>query len=193
MSLQDLQTLLQQQANNNKGVVSISEATVKGATLTPAPNFDTTIQSYLSLTGALPVTVTDPIPAPVGNTLAFNGTASFLGVSNVAVRVIFTLETNNTVDVLLDTTLPSSWTFSTSFPLLIGFPFGDIALTQPSYLLTTATQTTYTWRQQNVTVMQGLNLASFLGLGGPLAILQSLISSLTSTDTILFTGTIDSS
>ena len=193
MSLQDLQSLLQQQANNNKGVVSISAATVTSATLTPAPDFDKTIQSYLNLTGPLSVTVTNPIPAPSGNTLAFTGTTSFLGVNNVTVQVIFTLETSNTVDVLLDVTLPSTWKFSTSFPLLVGFPFADITITQPTYLLTTASQTSYTWQQQNITVQQGLNLASFLGLGGPLAILQALISSIAPTDTVVFTGTIDSS
>lgn len=194
MSLQDLQSLLQQQADKNQGVVSISAANVTSANLTPSPNFEQTIQSYLNLTGPLAVTISQPIPAPSGNTLTFSGTTSFLGVNNVPVQVMFTLEpTSNTVDVLLDATLPSTWTFSTSFPLLVGFPFADIAITQPSYLLTTATQTSYTWQQQNLTLQQGLNLASFLGLGGPFAILQELISSIAPTVTVPFTGTVNSS
>ncbi len=194
MSLSDLQSAIQQQADDNKGVVSISAATVTSGKLTPSSTFDQTIQSYLNLTGPLAVTVTQPIPDPSGNTLTFSGTTSFLGVNNVPVQVTFTLDlTSNTVDVLLNATLPSNWTFSTSFPLVVGFPFSDIALTQPSYLLTTATQTSYTWQQQNLTVQQGLNFASFLGLGGPFTILQSLISSLVPTETVLFTGTVDSS
>lgn len=192
MSLLDLQSVLQHQADTNGGVITVSEEMLNRANLTPAPAFEKTIRSYLNLTDPLSVTVTSPIPAPVGSTLALTGIASFLGVENVTVQVIFTLEaSDNTVDLLLDATLPSSWTFSTSFPLLVGFPFADINLTQSSYLLTTAAQTAYTWQQQNVTVVKGLNLASFLGLGGPLAILTTLMSA--PTETIVFTGTIDSS
>lgn len=193
MSLQDLQAVLQQQVNAD-GAIVVSAATLESAQLTPSENFDTTLQSYLNLSGALSVLVTGTIPAPVGNTLSVTGTAAFLGINSPEVQLIFTLETNNTVDLLLDATLPDGWNFKNSFPLLVGFPFEELAILKPaSYLLTTAQQTPYTWQQHQLIIQQGLNLACTLGLGGALSILQSLISSIAPSDSVLFTGTINPS
>lgn len=188
MSLQNLQSALQQQVAKD-GAISVSEATLNAAGLTPCPGFDKTVQSYLVLSGPLLVT-TATIPAPVTNTLTVSGTASFLGLVSVPVRVTFTLETDQTVDALVVATLATNWIFSDSFPQLNAFPFTELSFTQPGYLLTTEAQTSYTWNSQTLTLQHGLNFISYLAMGGPLAILQKLISSLLPTDTIIFTGTI---
>ena len=189
MSLQDLQAVLQQQVDGH-GAIEVSGATLQQAKLTPAPNFDTIVQTGLDLAGPLSVTFTGKIPDPTGTTLSLSGTASFLGQSAIGVGLVFTLETDATVDLLLTATLPAAWNFNKSFPLLVGFPFAELALTDASYLLTTK-QTSYTWQQQSLTLNQGLNLAASLGLGGPLAILQTLISSLTKDATATLVGTIN--
>jgi hypothetical protein len=192
MSLLDLQTVLQQQVNTG-GTITIAAATLTSAKLTPSADFDATVQTGLVLTGPLAVAVSGSVPAPDGSTLSVSGNASFLGTSNLPVQLVFSLESDNTTaDLLLIATLPGGWTFASSFPLVTGFPFAELAFTQPTYLLATAAGgTPYTWKQQSLTLQRGLNFASDLGMGGPLAILQSLISSLDPSVTAVMVGTID--
>ena len=122
MSLQTLQSILQQQVSSS-GTIVVSEATLHAANLVPIPNFDTIIQSYLNLTGPLSVVVTAQIPAPNGNQLAIAGIASFLGITTaVSTQIVFMLE-DNTVNALVVAALSDNWNFSASFPLLVGFPF----------------------------------------------------------------------
>src|SRR6185312_14487406 len=123
MSLQNLQEVLQKQVDSDKRI-TVSSTTLRTANLTPAPDFDTIIQKSLVLQGSLSVAVPGPVANPSGNTLTVNGTASFLGLTSIPVRLDFTLdESHNTVDLLLAAASPADWTFKTSFPLLVGFPF----------------------------------------------------------------------
>ena len=192
MSLQDLQSVLQKQVIAH-GAVKVSEATLADAHLVPRPGFDKILRSYLNLKEPLSVAVTGQIASPSNSRLAVNGTASFLGVAAVSVEIVFTLETNDTVDALVVASLPGDWNFSRSFPLLVGFPFADLTITEPSYLLTTAEKTSFTWNQHQLTLMQGLNYASFLGMDHSLSILEYLIESLQPGHKVIFTGTIDPS
>jgi len=191
MSLQNLQEVLQKQVDSDKRI-TVSSATLRTANLTPAPDFDTIIQKSLVLQGSLSVAVPGPVANPSGNTLTVNGTASFLGLTSIPVRLDFTLdESHNTVDLLLAATLPADWTFKTSFPLLVGFPFADLALTNSSYFVTTATTTTFTWQTETLTLHPGLNFAAFLGMSGPLSLLQALIDTLDPHTTVTFAGVIN--
>jgi hypothetical protein len=191
VSLQDLQSVLQRQVIANKGVILVSEATLADASLAPSPGFDRILRSHLSLKGPLSVAVTGQISSPSNSHLTVNGTASFLGVTAVSVQIVFTLETNNTVDALVVASLPGDWNFSSSFPMLVGFPFADLTVTQPSYLLTTAEKTSFTWNNHQLSLIQGLNFACFLGMDRSLSILEYLIESLKPGERVVFTGTID--
>jgi hypothetical protein len=190
MSLQDLQVVLQEQLGRN-GLITVSAATLSSAKLTASPDFDKTIESYLCLKGALTVAVSGSIAPPSGNTLNVLGKASFLGLTGADVQVTFTLETNNTVDALIKANLPAHWNFSTSFPLLVGFPFSQLSIVQPSYLLTTSPLAAYEWHGESIALLKGLNFASFLEMAGPLGILQGLISSLAPGTKVVFTGAVD--
>lgn len=190
MSLQDLQKELQRQVISS-GAITVSAATIQTAHLVPSPGFDITIQGYLKLSGALSVTITQPIAAPSGNTLTVSGTATFLNLSGVPVDLVFTLERDSTVDLRLATQLDKSWQFSDCFPLLQGYPFAGLALTETCFLLTTSEEDSYTWQKQTIKLQQGLNLVSFLGMGGQLSVLQSLISALKPDVKVVFMGTID--
>lgn len=192
MSLQDLKSVLQNQVNTT-GSITVNAATLTAAKLTPSNDFDKTIQSCLILKSSLTVSVKIAIPDPVGNQLTIPGTASFLGVNSVDVQIIFTLETDNTTNALIIAILPVAWSFSTSFPMLAGFPFEDIQVSQPSYLLTTASTSTYNWNSNLLNLTCGLNFVSYLGMGGPLQILGNIIDNLLPADKVIFTGTIDTS
>ncbi|MEU1722732.1 DUF6603 domain-containing protein [Nonomuraea sp. NPDC005692] len=192
MSLQDLQTVLQSQADGN-GAVTVAESTLTAAGLTPAAGFDATIRTSLNVTSGLSVAFTGQVPAPVGNQLSLSGTAAFLGVTSVPTLVVLTLETGGTVDALIVATLPADWTFGTSFQALETQPFTSMTLTQPAFLVTTAAQTTYAWQPgaPALTLAKGLNVAALLGLDGPAALLLGLIDSLEPTGTVVLCGTID--
>ena len=191
MSLQNLQGVLQKQVDSDKRI-TVSSTTLLTANLTPAPDFDTIIQKSLVVKGSLSVAVSGPIASPSGNHLTVDGTASFLGLTSIAVKLDFVLdEAHNTVDLLLSATLPADWTFAKSFPLLVGFPFADLALTNSNYFVTTAVSTSISWQQETLTLHQGLNLAAFLGMTGPLSLLQALIDTLDPQTTITFAGVIN--
>lgn len=191
MSLQNLQEVLQKQVDSGKRI-SVSSTTLRTANLTPAPDFDTIIQKSLVLQASLSVGVQGPIASPSGDTLTVEGTASFLGLTSIPVRLDFVLdESHNIVELLLVATLPADWTFAKSFPLLVGFPFADLALTSSNYFVTTAVTTTVTWQQQTLTLHQGLNFATFLGITGPLSLLQALIDTLEPHTTVTFAGVIN--
>jgi hypothetical protein len=190
MSLQDLQSVFQQQVERS-GSITVSAATLNSAGLNVSPDFDKTIESYLRLKGALTVAVTGSIAPPSGNTLTVSGASSFLGLTAAQVQVVFTLEADNTVDALIETNLPVHWNFSSSFPLLVGFPFAELSFVRPSYLLTTSPRAAYEWQGESVALLKGLNFASFLEVAGPIGILQSLISSLVPGSKLVFTGTVD--
>jgi hypothetical protein len=189
-SLEKLQSVLQGQVSAG-GTISVSEATIKEAGIAPAANFDTIIQSYLKLSGTLTLSSKENVPPPSATQLLVSGTASFLEVTAVSVQVTFTLESDNTMNALVVATLPDNWKFSTSFSQMTAFPFNKLSVTTPSYLLTTALQDSYTWNKQVLTLKQGLNYVSYLGMGGPFAPLQNLIGTLTPNDKVIFTGTID--
>jgi hypothetical protein len=192
MSLQDLQSVLQQQADGPQHAISVSAATITSAQLTPEANFDQILERNLVMTAPLSVAVSQSIPPHSGNTLSVDGTATILGVANVAVTVTFVLAGDNqTVDVLLIAPLPGNWILSSSFPLLVGFPFADLTLSNGTYLLTTATQSSYTFGGQQLNLTQGLNLAANLALGGPLQILQAFIAAITPQQSIVFAGTVN--
>jgi hypothetical protein len=191
MSLQNLQGVLQKQVDSDKRI-TVSSTTLLTANLTPAPDFDTIIQKSLVVKGSLSVAVSGPIASPSDNHLTVDGTASFLGLTSIAVKLDFVLdEAHNTVDLLLSATLPADWTFAKSFPLLVGFPFADLALTNSNYFVTTAVSTSISWQQETLTLHQGLNLAAFLGMTGPLSLLQALIDTLDPQTTITFAGVIN--
>lgn len=189
-SLLELQSVLQKQVSAG-GNITVSAATLKEANITAAPDFDTTIQSYLMLKTALSVSVTGAVPPPTGNLLTVSGTASFLQLNTIDLQVTFTLETDNTMNAMLVATLPADWNFNTSWPEMRDFPFTDIAVTGSSFLLTTALQDSYTWQSKTITLAKGLNYVSYLKMGGPFTILQQLISSLLPDDKVIFSGTID--
>src|SRR4051812_10152486 len=130
MSLQVLQTTLQKQVTKNNAFV-IAAATITDATLTPCADFDKTVQSYLVISAPLSVATTVTVPAPTGATLTVSGTASILGLASIPVQVTFSLNSGNTVDVLIVAGLPDDWNFISSFMQLAAFPFTDITLTQP--------------------------------------------------------------
>lgn len=191
MSLQDLTTVLQQQADQPGSAISVSAATIKSASLAPNADFDTTIQQNLVLTGPLSVVVSGSIPNPQGNTLTVPGTAAFLGLTGLAVTVTFTLESDNTLDATIDAVLPANWQFSSSFPLLVGFPFADLTLAQSHFVLITAAQGSYSYSSETVTLTTGLNLVSTLAMSGALGLLEAFISTLVPADTIVFSGTVN--
>ena len=126
MGLQDLQGVLQAQADKD-GSITVSGATLTSANLTPAPDFDKTIQSYLCLKGPLTVEVKTSIPPPSGNTLSVTGAASFLAVTGVTVHVMFTLEQDNTVDALIAAVLPPGVGLQHQFPVAYRCHCGFIA------------------------------------------------------------------
>ena len=191
MSLKDLQATLQGQRDHD-GTITVSAATLTQSRLTPAPDFDKTIQASLCLANPLQIK-TDAIPAPSDKTLTIKGTASFLTPSEIAVEVVFTLGKNNVVDVLIAGTLPPQWKFATSFPVLVGYPFDDLSISQPCYLLATSDVASHVWSSKYPPLLlkKGLNFASVLTLGGPLGILQGFIDALGEGDTVVFAGTID--
>lgn len=192
MSLLDLQSVLQSQVDA-EGAITVAEATLTAAGLTPATGFDATIQAGLNLTQDLSVAFTGQVPAPDANQLSVSGTATFLGVTSVPTLVVFTLENDSTVDALIVATLPADWAFSTSFPSLQTAPFTTMTITQPSFLVTTAATTSYVWQPKvpALALVKGLNVAAFLGLDGPAALLLELMDSLGSSDTIVLCGTVD--
>uniref|UniRef100_UPI001C5F645C DUF6603 domain-containing protein n=1 Tax=Nonomuraea rhizosphaerae TaxID=2665663 RepID=UPI001C5F645C len=192
MSLLDLRSTLQSQADAS-GAITVAESTLTAAGLTPAAGFDGTVQAALGLTRDLSVAVTGQIPAPEGDQLSVPGTATFLGVTSVPALVVFTLETGGTVDALIVATLPADWGFGTSFQSLQVAPFTTMTVTQPAFLVTTAATTSYLWQEKvpALTLVKGLNLAAFLGLDGPAALLMNLVGSLTAGDGVVLCGTID--
>lgn len=192
MSLVDLQNALQSQADAHAGVVTISAAVITSASLTPRDNFDGLIQSYLKLSGGLSVTVADKIPAPSGNTLAFSGKLSFLGLSNVTASLTITLsDAQNTVDLSFNVSLGDGWNFSNNFTAVKGYPFNDLTLNSAYYVFTTNPADSFNWNNQSIPLQQGLNFVSSLVMGGLFGILEGVLESFSKTDTVAFYGAID--
>ncbi|MDF2627834.1 MAG: hypothetical protein K0R39_1665 [Symbiobacteriaceae bacterium] len=192
MSLLDLQAAFQKQADSS-GTISVSAAVIADAGLTPRTGFDTLLQSYLKVTGALTVT-TRTIPAPTATQLTVSGTVSLLGLSGVAATLEFLLGTDGkTIDLRMGVTLGDQWTFASSFALLVGYPFNQLVLSGSNYAFTTAPTDTFTWNQQPIAIVQGLNVVSSLALTGALGILLQVLEDVTASDQVIFSGSIDPS
>jgi hypothetical protein len=70
MSLNDLQSALQQQADQHQNVVTITASVIVGASLTPRDGFDGLVDNFLRIQGGLSVTISAKIPAPTDDTLS---------------------------------------------------------------------------------------------------------------------------
>ena len=125
MPLDALQRVLQTQADGHRAIV-VSQATVQAAQLTPRAGFDTLVRSRLLLTDDLTLAFSGTVPPPVGTTLALTASApSLLAASGVTVGVVFTEQSDATVDVQLAVALPDSWTLGAAFAALQGDPFSE--------------------------------------------------------------------
>ncbi|MBZ5508851.1 MAG: hypothetical protein LAO78_25605 [Acidobacteriia bacterium] len=189
MSLNDLQNLLQQQAGQNQGMVTISAAVLQRAGLAPVTNFDLLVSSWLKLNTGIPVQLLAPIAAPTGDTLAFDGRASLLGATSVPVRVAFRLA-SGTLNLTLSVQLGNAWALSTTSPMLKGRIFDSLLFNDAHYVFTTGTQETYSW-QQNIALKQGLNFCGSLVVAGMFQALEILLEGFTGSTAILFSGPMD--
>jgi hypothetical protein len=112
MSLQDLQNTLQEQANEPGSAITISAAIIAKANLQAVTNFDTTLQKGLVLKTAPSIVVSEPIPAPTGDTLEVSGTTTYLALQDVPVTVTFTVADGGLTSLSLDITIPKGWSFA---------------------------------------------------------------------------------
>lgn len=191
MTIQDLQTIFQDQVNT-LGYIVVSAESIESANLTAANQFDQLIKSYLLLELPPPLTVvTDTIPSPVGNTLTIVGNANVVNLTDVAVSLVFSVDDNNVTNLLLTVELANEWTLYKSFPTLPTYPISLLSFRLPTYLFTTESEENYTWHNQVLILEQGLNFSGYLLLTGRLEILSLFVDSVRPDDEILFIGTID--
>jgi len=194
MSLNDLQSALQQQADQHQNVVTITASVIVGASLTPRDGFDGLVDNFLRIQGGLSVTISAKIPAPTDDTLSFDGKVSLLGLSNADASIALVNEGGTgPVDLLLTLSLGDGWTFSRSFKSVDGAPFDSFAMNDAWYTFTTAPTGSFTWRKESIGIVQGLNFISTLALGGPFEMIGSLVKGLLPTTVVDFGGTIDPS
>ena len=192
LSLAGLREALQKQADEKQGMITVSAEVIEGASLTPRADFNGLLNSYLRLTKSLSLKIDVKIPEPTETALEFDGTASFLGLSNIKASLLFTLK-GGIVDLRVSTCMGDGWKFSRSFSNMSGYPFDDILMNDAFYVFTTCPQDSFAWVQKAIPLKQGLNFVSSLRMGGPFLILESLLESFSEESMITFVGIINPS
>ncbi|SHM65334.1 hypothetical protein SAMN05444266_109356 [Chitinophaga jiangningensis] len=176
MDINTLITQLRAQAASNSSIVLDTTLLSADQVSTIQSQFGLDSSTFLTITG---VTTAD-IPDATANTVSITtGTVAALQITDLTVQTLsFTVDTS--VDFILSLAAPSTWTWTTSFPLLNAFPFTGVAPSNTYFIYATSAQTTFqlwsTAANDAITLVAGLNMATESDVGA-LALLTALLGS----------------
>jgi LysM repeat protein len=188
MSLSTLAANLSAEAPSGK--VTISLATLQAAGLTARTDLDTVIADAFGWPAGTPLTLTAPLTVGSASDTALtaSGTLSALEVSGLA-TVQFSASGSA---VTFTVTLPlGTWGFTTSFPVMAGFPFDQLELQGPAFLFS-SDGATVTYGKESIVLTAGLNVAGNLAIPKAFASLLTLLESRPSNPLVLH-GPVDPS
>ncbi|CAN96288.1 hypothetical protein predicted by Glimmer/Critica [Sorangium cellulosum So ce56] len=195
MGLPELATRLRALASS--GGVTLDRATLTtGTGLTLPDTYDALVRAaYGLVAGESWVLSVKPgdIPDPSGNELRITaGTSTFtrLKLNSVALDLRFTVDAGSAaLKVTAEIALPGDWKFTSSFPLMGGYPFDSVPYETPAFVFASEHVDSYKAAPATVALDAGLNFASRLRIEGVLAQIRRFVS--LSQDTFPFFGPID--
>ncbi|KVC62208.1 hypothetical protein WI72_10490 [Burkholderia ubonensis] len=190
--LDALVKILRQQASQNQTVVFNSDFLSDSQIIALREGFALGAGTFLTINGITPADIPDPSNQQVVLTA---GTVDVLSQSHCSLRVIFTVDSAQTLQFIVSVALPVDWQFKDSFPSLTPFPFDQVTA-NASYAIydTEATRVFTPWPDQpaeSVALLPGLNLATWLKLdifSGALMLLEQVLNA---TDRYKFFGPIN--
>ncbi|MEL6133375.1 MAG: hypothetical protein AAFR59_08445, partial [Bacteroidota bacterium] len=183
MSLSTLAQNLRKQASENSGLITINQATLTQAGLTPPDGLDASLTGAYQLKdgGNLQVdTSGTTIPDPVGDALTITqAQAAVLNVEQkyTSVTLVFTSSGSDVQFTILIQL--SNWTFATSFQYMTGGVFSTLPYASPAFIFSTEAVASFDWMSFQIALVAGQNFAAEIKLTG---ILQKVTEFLTSWD-----------
>ncbi len=191
MEMQRLQEEFQEQQENN-GKIVVSEESIQAAKLNPVEPFDGLLKEALRLDSHLEVE-TESIPEPDENRLTIEGKTSFLNLDSISIRLEFSFNSKNEVELQFETDLDEDWQFVKSFPSLDHYPFDALSLDQSGFVFSTSDQPSYSWKTHSIVLQPGLNFSSLLKVLGKLEQIQALLPQSLKETALVLSGPVDPS
>ncbi|WP_160714722.1 DUF6603 domain-containing protein [Chitinophaga solisilvae] len=133
------------------------------------------------------------IPDANGNSVTITaGQTDLLNQTSLAVKaLIFTVVDAETTDVILHLTLPVSWTWINSFPVLTLPPFSLLPVSESCFIYSTAPQPSYqVTANEQIALVSGLNFSGLTNVG-KIPKLPVILASQLPSGNIRISGSID--
>lgn len=177
MDINQLASELRKQAADNGKVVLDKRVLSDGQVAEIATAFLLDKGTALSVEGLQGSDISGP---EQGVVRIHRGTAALFKVQAVGVQLSFTVS-DGQVALLIDATLPPSWTFASSFPGMTFFPFNLLQPANSRFVYSSLAQAAFPWSKDDATAIglaKGQNFLSTVGLqniAGVGAILGNLV------------------
>ncbi len=201
MDLSKLASVFVDQAAQNQGNITINEASFTAGGVTVPAGIDDLLQKGFALASGVNLLINaSEIPVkknndPPDNSLVIKGKLSVLGVELDNTGVTFTITGTGTGQDVSFTILVSlsNWKFETSWPHMTGGVYSSLPYANPAFIFSSSAVDSYSWQQNNISLVAGQNFACTITLTGILQQVTFFLTSWNGNTNLALAGMLDPS